>query len=103
MHSEAGIWKQTPFGISLLISQASGVSEISEGHAKDNVLTVDSSSIARGDLVPLVEGKACVTAVRRIFKLSDDGNTLDYQVFMATDHTPDLTLHLEASLKRQEE
>lgn len=76
-----------------------GLAEVCAGTADGKRMRVASTSLGRcaGSKEP------SVTQIAREFWIDDeDADCLRYKVYMATTRTPELTLHLEAALRRVE-
>jgi THAP4-like, heme-binding beta-barrel domain len=99
MHCEAGIWRLLPNGnTELVLSHATGMQEISTGQYDENkrTLTTETLNISRTKSAK----QPAVTAVKREYSFESD-HVLKYKIYMSTTTTPEMTLHLTASLQRQ--
>ena len=102
-HSESGYWRLAGGGrrVQCCVAQVTGLVEVEEGE-----LSVDGGAavvdVRTVSLTRTSSSKAPhVREVRRVWRLSEDGGRLEYEVFMATDNTPELTSHLKAQFTKQ--
>lgn len=99
LHAEAGVLNALGSGRAHMItSMNSGVAEVSEGAFDEETRTLSLESVSVSGSHPAVP----VRAVQRRYTLSADGRALACVVRMATDRSPELTHHLEATLRRPE-
>jgi hypothetical protein len=103
MHEENGFLRFVGAGkVEALITQCTGVQEILAGEwSKDEssqavTITLDSTGLTRTPSA----GQPFVTQVRRVYKFDLDGEGLEYTVSMATNNTPELTVHLKGKHSR---
>lgn len=120
MHSESGYIRfPSEKGIDLVVSQCTGITEISSGdismidnddknkseqkenqnESKQKSFTITLSSNSIGRVSTAKDPK--VTQVERIYKYNLTEDTLSYEISMANTKTPELTKHLFGSFKRQ--
>lgn len=118
MHSECGYFRQLPTGaVELILAQPTGiphflskvahvfiheiymeigVASIEEGIFDGGELCVASKSIYRSSSAK----HPFVTGFSRRFKVSPDGQTLNYEFFMSTENQTEELLHLVGSLTK---
>lgn len=106
MHEENGFFRfvgeRDSRRVELMITQCSGVQEVLAGswthdEAADRItITVDSTGLTR---TPSAR-PPFVTQVRRVYTFDLDGESLEYSIYMATEKTPELTLHLKGKHTR---
>jgi hypothetical protein len=93
LHAEAGYLRAVGGDrLEFVVAQAIGLTEIEEGHVRDNLIELSSSSLAR---TPTAKP---VTGVKRKVRVNDD--LLEYELSMSMASVP-LTHHLSAALRRQ--
>ena len=105
-HSETGYWKLGAGGraVECCVAQVTGLAEVEEGAvtadeaAGEVVVDVRTVGLTR----PSSAKAPHVRDVRRVWRLSSGGTQLSYEVYMATDKTPELTLHLKAHFDKQQ-
>mmetsp|Transcript_17182 Transcript_17182/g.22340 ORF Transcript_17182/g.22340 Transcript_17182/m.22340 type:complete len:155 (+) Transcript_17182:34-498(+) len=97
MHAENGFLKVLPSGeAELLLSHPFSANEIYRSVQLDSTsLTCEDCQIQRG---PLAKGKF-TTYVKRVYRLDDDGNTLNYDLYLGVDNNEPYH-HLKAKLTR---
>eukprot|EP00117_Sycon_ciliatum_P031122 scpid97626/ scgid24400/ UPF0678 fatty acid-binding protein-like protein NFA_41140 len=101
MHAEDGFWKVCPGTdkIAVALSQNTGVTEHLEG-----IVSADGQSvhlISTAVHGPSFGKEPHVTKVERLYERVSD-NELKYTLKMATENTPELTLHLTGQLTRDD-
>ncbi len=91
MHAESGFLRLALDGsVACVIAQATGMAENSQGTFAGGVLSLRSTAIG---------GAEKVLEVAREYTLSEDGETLRYEISMRTTTQP-LQPHLRATLRR---
>ena len=106
-HSESGYWKVGPGGLRVecCVAQVTGLVEVEEGsitadEKSGSAVTVDVRTVG---LTRTTSAKPPhVREIRRVWRLSEEGGRLGYELFMATEHTPELTSHLTAHFSKQQ-
>ena len=110
-HSESGYWKvgSSDSGaggrrLECVVAQVTGLAEVEEGlvvvdEAVGVVVDVRTVGLSRTSTAKAPH----VREIRRVWRLSERGGQLEYEVWMATDNTPKLTLHLEAQFTKQQQ
>jgi len=89
--------------VECVVAQVTGLVEVEEGtvsveEAAGGVVVVDVRTVG---MARTSSAKAPhVREIRRVWKLSDGGGRLEYEVWMATDNTPQLTSHLKAQFSK---
>jgi hypothetical protein len=103
MHEENGFFRFVGSNkVELLVTQCTGVQEVLAGTwTKDDAsekikISVETTGLTRTPSA----SPPHVTRVRREYTFDLDGESLEYQIFMATDKTPELTLHLSGKHTR---
>lgn len=101
MHVEVGYIRTPQNGsIEIVASHPFGLTEISSGACSNDdraEMHASSSTLLRADSAT----SPYTTALRRVYKLSDDGESLKFTMDMATSNHPELQNHLICHLKRQ--
>jgi hypothetical protein len=96
----SGYFRFPPTGaVEYCVAHPFGACEVYEGtmDQQARTLTLSTSSITR----VATSGSPYASQVRRVFSWSEDGNTLEYTMWLATSNTPELTKHLQATLTKQ--
>eukprot|EP00993_Chasmostoma_nieuportense_P005285 NODE_5914_length_594_cov_25.573876_g5749_i0.p1 GENE.NODE_5914_length_594_cov_25.573876_g5749_i0~~NODE_5914_length_594_cov_25.573876_g5749_i0.p1 ORF type:complete len:149 (-),score=27.97 NODE_5914_length_594_cov_25.573876_g5749_i0:82-528(-) len=93
MHKETGYIRPSGSAVAFLVTHVTGMTEISEGQAEPDALTVTSHSLGRME----ASKEPKVTAIHRRFWRV--GDILNYEVKMSTSTTPTLTKHLTSQLQ----
>lgn len=95
LHSEMGFWRVAGAGaVEVTLAHPIGVVEVAEGRVGDGTIRLSSSHVATTST-----GEQVTRLSRR---LSVDGDTLEYELLMATAGVAE-TRHLTATLRRAEE
>jgi len=93
LHSERGFWRAHPGGgVDVTLAHPLGLTEIAEGTLADGRIGLVSTGVQRAP-----RGASPVTVLERRYQVS--GDTMDYEVLMATDTVP-LVLHIVGALER---
>ena len=88
------------------VAQVTGLVEVEEGtvgvdEVDGGVVVVDVQTVG---VTRSSSAKAPhVREIRRVWRLSAGGERLEYEVFMATDITPQLTSHLKAHFSKEQQ
>jgi hypothetical protein len=90
MHAESGFLRPKDGSVACVIAQATGMAENATGTFANGVLSLRSTAIG---------GAEKVLEVAREYTLSEDGETLRYEISMRTTSQP-LQPHLRATLRR---
>jgi hypothetical protein len=92
LHLETGLWRCDPEGALAVTIALPRVTEISEGTVRGGAIRLSSTSVSRA------AGGAGLVAVRRSYDLR--GDTLAYEIAMATERVGTRTRHLVGELLR---